>query len=97
MSNGKTPRKFSGEFKFRIVMESLKNESTQTEIARHYQLDPNLLNLWRKFFFAHGPRVFEQGRKDEATQKIGDLEKIIGKQTVEINLLKNFLGHYQSR
>ena len=27
-------------------------------------------------------------------KKIEQLEKLIGKQTIEIELLKNFLGHY---
>jgi len=96
MSNKKTPRKFASSFKFQLVIEALKNESNQTEIARAYQVDPKLISLWKSQLINNGQKVFETGRSDDSAQKISDLEKIIGKQTVEINLLKKFLGHYNS-
>ena len=96
MSNKKTPRKFTSSFKFQLVIEALKNESNQTEIARAYQVDPKLISLWKHQLIQNGHKVFELGKGDESAQKISDLEKIIGKQTVEINLLKKFLGHYNS-
>lgn len=96
MSNHKTPRKFASSFKFQLVIEALKNESNQTEIARAYQVDPKLISLWKSQLIKNGHQVFEIGRGDTSAQKIADLEKIIGKQTVEISLLKKFLGHYNS-
>ena len=96
MSNKKTPRKFASSFKFQLVIEALKNESNQTEIARAYQVDPKLISLWKSQLIKNGHQVFEAGKGDDSVQKISDLEKIIGKQTVEINLLKKFLGHYNS-
>ena len=92
----KSPRKFASSFKFQLVIESLKNESNQTEIARAYQVDPKLISLWKNQLIQNGHKVFESGRGDGSAQKITELEKIIGKQTVEISLLKKFLGHYNS-
>lgn len=91
-----SPRKFASSFKFQLVIETLKNESNQTEIARAYQVDPKLISLWKHQFLENGHKVFETGKGDTSAQKISDLEKIIGKQTVEISLLKKFLGHYNS-
>ena len=91
-----SPRKFASSFKFQLVVESLRNESNQTEIARAYQVDPKLISLWKHQLIQNGHKVFELGKGDGSAQKIGELEKIIGKQTVEINLLKKFLGHYNS-
>ncbi len=96
MPKGKSPRKFTGNFKFQVVMESLKNESNQAGIARAYQIDPKLISLWKNQFIKNGYKIFELGKTDETGQKISDLEKIIGKQTVEISLLKKFLGHFSS-
>lgn len=96
MPKGKTPRKFTGNFKFQAVMEYLKNESNRSEIARAYQIDPKLLTLWKSQFIKNGYKIFDSGKTDENIQKISELEKIIGKQTVEISLLKKFLGHYSS-
>jgi transposase-like protein len=95
MPKGKSPRKFTGNFKFQIVSESLKNESNQAEIARAYQIDPKLISLWKNQFIKNGYKIFEL-KTDENAQKISELEKIIGKQTVEISLLKKFLGHFNS-
>lgn len=96
MSNHKSPRKFASSFKFQLVVETLKNESNQTEIARAYQVDPKLISLWKRQLLQNGHKTFETGKGDDSAQKIGELEKLIGKQTVEINLLKKFLGHYNS-
>lgn len=97
MPKGKTPRKFAGKFKFQVVIESLKNESNQADIARAYQIDPKLISLWKNQFIKNGYKVFELGKTDETTQSLSELEKIIGKQTVEISLLKKFLGHFNSK
>lgn len=95
MPKGKSPRKFAGNFKFQVVMESVKNESNQADIARAYQIDPKLISLWKNQFVKNGYKIFEL-KTDENAQQISDLEKIIGKQTVEISLLKKFLGHFNS-
>ena len=77
-----SPRKFASSFKFQLVIEALKNESNQTEIARAYQVDPKLISLWKHQLIQNGHKVFELGKGDGSAQKISDLEKIIGKQTV---------------
>lgn len=96
MVKGTSPRKFTGNFKFQVVIESFKNESNQADIARAYQIDPKLISLWKNRFVKNGYKIFELGKTDESSQKISELEKIIGKQTVEISLLKKFLGHFNS-
>jgi transposase-like protein len=95
MPKGKSPRKFTGSFKFQVVVESFKNESNQADIARAYQIDPKLISLWKNQFIKNGYKIFEL-KTDDTAQKMSELEKIIGKQTVEISLLKKFLGHFQS-
>jgi transposase-like protein len=95
MPKGKSPRKFTSSFKFQVVTESFKNESNQADIARAYQIDPKLISLWKNQFIKNGYKIFEL-KTDDTAQKISELEKIIGKQTVEISLLKKFLGHFQS-
>jgi len=96
MPKGKTPRQFASSLKFQMVLEAIRNESNQAEIARAYQIDPKLISLWKNQFLKNGHVVFESGKGDGSKEKVGDLEKLIGKQAVEINLLKKFLGHYRS-
>ncbi len=84
MPKGKTPRKFASSLKFQLVLESLKDESSQAEIVRAYQVDPKLISLWKWQFLKNGSLVFESSKGDEESQKIDELEKLIDKQTVEI-------------
>ena len=89
-----THRKFKPQLKFQIVIEAIKGEKTHTEIARQYGIHPQLIVNWKREFFQKAPFVFEEkGNKEKDSKKIEELEKIIGQQTIEIQLLKKFLGH----
>lgn len=90
-------RKFSPRLKFQIVLESIRSGWTQTEVARQYSIHPQLLINWKKQFIEKGSSVFdEKGKKDNSIRRVEELEKIIGQQTIEIQLLKKFLGHANS-
>lgn len=90
-------RKFNPQLKFQIVLETIKRERANAEIARQYDLHPQMIVNWKREFFQKGPSVFEREQKKEAvSKKMEDLEKIIGQQTIEIQLLKKFLGHASS-
>lgn len=89
-----THRKFKPQLKFKIVIEAIKAEKTHSEIARQYGIHPQLIVNWKREFFQKGPAIFEGGpRGEETSKKVENLEKIIGQQTIEIQLLKKFLGH----
>lgn len=89
----------SSKVKFQIIIDALKEKQSQTEIARNYGINGNLITRWRNQFLERGYLVFDAKRDavgQEQQRKIQELENIIGKQTVEIALLKKFLGHYRS-
>jgi transposase-like protein len=44
----KIGRKFSAEFKAKVVLEALRERSTIEELARKHELHPNQINTWRK-------------------------------------------------
>jgi transposase-like protein len=89
-------RKFSAEFKAKVVIESLKEKHTIEEIARKYELHPNQITLWRKEFLSKAADVFasEEDRSTDKKQQEVLLDKLynqIGKQNVEIEWLKKKL------
>lgn len=90
----KTKRTLTPEFKFQIALETLRENKSQNEIAREYDVHPQLLTNWKRQLFSEGPKIFankkEERRKDK---KVEELEKIIGRQTIEIQFLKKVLGH----
>lgn len=95
MTKKNSRRRFSAKLKFQIVLEAVRGERPAAEIARQYQINPNLIGRWKNEFLQNGHELFESATADNSKEKkVEDLQKLIGKQTIEIELLKNFLGHY---
>jgi transposase-like protein len=90
----KPKRTLTPEFKFNLVLETFQGEKKIAEIAREYDIHPQLITTWRRIFLREGPKIFankkEERKKDH---RIEELEKIIGRQTIEIQFLKKVLGH----
>ena len=95
MTKKNSRRRFSAKLKFQIVLEAIRGERPIAEIARQYQINPNLIGRWKNEFLQNGHELFESPTADNSREKkVEELQKLIGKQTIEIELLKNFLGHY---
>ncbi len=87
-------RKYTGQFKANLAIQYLKGGKTQAEICRENSINPNLLNKWVSQFQNQAGQIFEQGKQAEHQKKIENLERIIGKQTVEIDFLKRGLSQF---
>jgi len=93
---GKTPKRHSAEFKFRVVVESIQRNEV-SEVARRYSVHPNQLTKWRQEFQQRGASIFEFREGKEAEQfrkRIAQLEGLIGKKEIELSVLKNYLDFY---
>ena len=91
--------KYTARFKFDRVIESLKKDSV-SEIARQYGFGANLLSKWRSDFLAGAYKFFEDKPDQDIARlqkKVGQLEQMVGKKEVELNLIKNFADFYQSQ
>lgn len=83
-------RKWSVEEKFAIVMEGLNGKISIAEICRNHQISQTLFYKWRDKFLEGGKKALN-GNIDESRlyqSEIEKLEKIIGKQTIQIEILK---------
>ena len=89
-------RKFSSEFKVRLVLEILREERTLGEIAREYEINPNQLAKWRNEFLERAPRVFDDPKAEKERHKTelamaverDRLLKTIGQLTMERDFLQ---------
>lgn len=89
----KTRKDYSPKVKFQAVLELLRGDKSATEIARAWGAHSTTIRNWRDQFMKKGPEVFSlKNNGKEKEEKIAELQKIIGQQTVEIALLKKFLG-----
>jgi transposase-like protein len=86
-------KRYSPEFKFRVVLEALQSEKPLAEIARAYDVHPVTVSKWKKHFQENGAEIFGgQEEVKEYEKRVADLERMLGKKEVEIALLKNILG-----
>ncbi len=90
-------RKWTPEDKTRIVMESLTTNITVAELCRKYNLNPNVFYNWKQKFIEGGKMALSGSGKDNMINKknkeieIERLKKIIGEQTIAIDVFKKTL------
>ena len=90
---------YTAQFKLDRALEAVQTNNI-SEIARKYDLNPNLLYLWRDQLVERGAMVFETSPDqtvNELKSKVSRLEQMVGKKEVELNLLKNYSDFYSSR
>jgi transposase-like protein len=88
----RTRRNFSAEFKAKVVLEALSGAKSAAELCREHNLKPDLLSHWKNQFLANASKVFENGATlDPQQTRIDELEKLAGKQSLEIEILKKAL------
>lgn len=83
-------RKYSPEFKAQVVLEIISGAKTQAEIARQHRIKPDLIARWRRQFLENASSIFERGnqRNGEAEARIAELERALGKKTMELEMAK---------
>src|SRR5579859_6968094 len=88
---GLSRRTFTREMKLAAV-QRLETGSSIAEVARAFEVNPNLLHRWRKEF-RHGPgNAFPgMGKRRWDETKVAQLERKVGQQAVEIDFLKGCL------
>ena len=87
-------RKFSDEFKTKVVLEALKERMTLSELATKYELHPNQISSWKKEFLEGASGVFSQKEKPAKEEPNVDIDKLyskIGRLEIERDFLKKSL------
>lgn len=90
----KERRKFSAEFKFKVVLEALRERETLAALAVKHQIHPQQITDWKRAFLEQGEQVFSNPAelKDKDTEeKISKLNEQIGMLKVENDFLKKKL------
>ena len=89
-----TRRKFTSKFKTKVVLEALKERSTTKETAQRFEISVQQVNLWKREFLGRAETVFPKdktSKNSESELKEERLLKVIGRQKVELDFLKNAL------
>jgi len=92
-ANGRTV--FSTEFKRETVQRIVTGEKTVAELSRELDIAPSVIRSWKRFAEAGATTavqasegVVPAGQLREAYAKIRELERALGRKTMEVEILR---------
>jgi transposase-like protein len=94
-------RTFTAEFKAQVVLEVISGSVSAAEVCRRYRLKPQLLSRWKAEFIENAANVFQSDEQRSQEQaRIAELERLVGRQALELEILKKasrLLGSHPGR
>jgi len=87
---------YTAEFKTRVVLELLSGQKGLLQASREYGIKDTILSRWKQEFLERAPQLFgkeQQVDNREAEVRIAELERMVGKLTIELDLAKKALGY----
>lgn len=87
-------RKFSKDFKAKVVLEALKEQQTIESLAKKHELQPKQISVWKGIALSNLGLVFSKENSNEKEKQEVDVEKLyaqIGQLKVENDFLKKKL------
>ncbi len=83
-------RTFTPEFKVEVVIEALCGQTSQAELCRKHKISDVQLSKWKRQLLENAATLFETNDKQNqaSQQRITQLEQLVGKLTLELDILK---------
>lgn len=82
-------RKFTASFKAEVVRDLLTGKHSAAALCREHQLSPSLLSLWKESALEQLQLLFQaQEQRDPQQARIAELEQLVGRQALELEILK---------
>ena len=83
-------RKFSPEFKARVVLEMLTEQKSAAKASREYGIKDSVLSRWKQEFIERSPMLFEASSASNyrQEQRIAELERMVGRLAMELEMSK---------
>lgn len=83
-------RNWPADEKLAIVLEGIKEKRSVAEICQEHQISQSLFYRWRDKFLEGGKNALTNNYNNNNRHEveIDKLQKIIGKQTIQIEILK---------
>jgi transposase len=97
LSLGLSRRQFTNEFKVAAVRR-LEQGVSMAEVARGLELNPSVLQRWKREFRAGTGNAFPGNGKARGSEgRVAELERKIGQQALEIDFLKGCLQRIEQQ
>lgn len=89
----RTKKTYSTAFKRQVIEELLSGSATMGQLSRRYEISTGLIGYWRNRY-AEGKLVEGKSANVKALEaKIKDLEQMVGRLTMDNELLKKAMGY----
>jgi transposase-like protein len=88
-------RIFKPEFKLQCVLDVISGRKSPTQICREHNISDSVLNKWRRIFMERGSSIFENANSKRSAeyQRISELERLVGKLTLELEASKKLSSY----
>jgi transposase len=95
-------RQFTAEFKAQVVLELLSGAKSSVELCREHQIASSVLADWKAHFLARAESFFKSPDQHDQqdTTRLAELERLVGRLTLENDILKkatNILHQHAKR
>jgi len=84
-----TRRKFSTDFKAKVVLEALKERETLESLAKKHELQPTQISTWKQQALGNFSKVFNE-KSDKSTKDEVDIQSLYA-QIGELKVANDFL------
>jgi transposase len=82
-------RKFTAEFKAKVVLELISGEKGLMQASREYEIKDSVLSRWKQEFIERAAQVFELPRSvNPQEERIAELERMVGRMTLQLDMAK---------
>jgi len=90
-------RTFSAGFKAKVVLELITGKKSLVEAGREYSIKDTVLSRWKQEFLSNATQLFEPPQAvQEQAARIAELERMVGRLTMQIELQKKVLSYASS-
>ncbi len=87
-------RKFSAEFKAKVVLELITGRKSLSEAGREYQIKESVLTRWKQAFLERASEIFAEPHSDsEKDARIAELERMIGRLSMQVEASKKAVSY----
>ena len=77
------------QFKAQVVLEVLSGLRSQAEVARQHKLKPELIARWKDIALEGLETLFQgEEQRDQDQDRIAELERMVGRLTMELEVAK---------
>ncbi len=82
-------RSYTAEFKAGVVLEILSGQKSLAQASREHGIKDSVISRWKQEFIERSPQIFEkENSRDERDQRIAELERMVGRLAMELEMSK---------